>query len=100
MVKATRRRDEGDETSESGPRIVVVNMFRTQPVSFQYIGGSVRLGPMESAEIDRRYLASPELAQLVATGAVTVTDSPAGSERATPSGEEDDRPARSARVEK
>ena len=59
---------------EETATITVTNAYRNQPVMFHFLGGSIRLGPLESQDIDRACLASPELAQMVLTGIVTVRD--------------------------
>ena len=57
-------------------RIVVTNVHRNQPVLFHVFGGSVRLGPGESRELDAHCLSSPELTKLVGTGRVTTQAAP------------------------
>jgi hypothetical protein len=59
---------------ESERKIAVTNTYRNQPLLFHVPGGSVRLGPLETREISREFLASPELSRLVLTGAVRVRD--------------------------
>jgi hypothetical protein len=48
-------------------------MCRHRPILFHYRGGSARLGPLETLELDSASLASPELAQLAAGGTVRVS---------------------------
>lgn len=57
-------------------RIAVTNTSRNHPILFHFVGGSLRLGPLETRVIDQRCLASPELSHLVGTGAVKVSDAP------------------------
>lgn len=103
MAKAARSREESEtKREEVAARVIVTNLFRTQPVSFHYCGGSTRLGPLESKELDRSLLVSPELAHLIAAGAVQIADAPARAPRteveaAAPEGE---RPSRSTAGEK
>jgi hypothetical protein len=66
------------ETPPSG-KLTVTNTYRNQPVLFHFFGGSMRLGPLETQEVDRDVLASPELGHLVATGVVLVGEPGAGS---------------------
>lgn len=104
MAKAARPREESETKREEVPaRVIVTNLFRTQPVSFHYCGGSARLGPLESTELDRSLLASPELAHLIAAGAVQIADPPARATRAEAEAEaapEGERPSRSTAGEK
>lgn len=64
-----RAREERDSET-----ITVTNAYRNQPVIFHFLGGSLRLGPLESQDISRTCLTSPELAQLVLAGIVTVSE--------------------------
>ncbi len=64
--------------AEAAPaRIAVTNMCRDRPVLFHFRGGSARLGPLETQEIDTAALASPELTHLAASGTVHVRHVPA-----------------------
>jgi hypothetical protein len=67
---------ESTERQRSKParRIAVTNMHRYQPLLFHVIGGGVRLAPLETRELDRDCLASPELSGLVRVGAVRVVE--------------------------
>ena len=47
-------------------------MFHPAGEAIHYCGGSTRLGPLESKELDRSLLVSPELAHLIAAGAVQI----------------------------
>jgi len=53
-------------------KVVVTNTYRNQPILFHVIGGSVRLGPFETRQLDRACLSSPEVSHLVLTGALRV----------------------------
>lgn len=76
MGKSTPRRDvSAKEPAVS--KVIVMNLYRTQPLSFHFRGGSARLGPLEKRELDRRVLSSPELAQLISIGAARVIEPPA-----------------------
>jgi hypothetical protein len=54
-------------------KVTITNTYRNQPLLFHFLGGSVRLGPLEAQDVDRSLLRSPELAHLVLTGVVTVS---------------------------
>jgi hypothetical protein len=90
-MKATADKDEAQLSS----KIAVTNTYRNQPLLFHVVGGSVRLGPFERREISRDHLTSPELAHLVLTGAIQVSelDPPDASE----SPEDDDASTRQSR---
>ncbi|MEP7305173.1 MAG: hypothetical protein ABJA98_06615 [Acidobacteriota bacterium] len=76
MARTTNREPAAEPTAAPlpGHQIAVTNLYRNQPILFHFMGGSVRLGPLETQEIDRGCLASPELAHLVSTGAVKVSE--------------------------
>jgi hypothetical protein len=75
MVKTTKDREDAPPPSAArGGDITVMNLYRNQPLSFHYLGGSVRLGPLESRKVSRGALSSPELAHLRSIGAVSVED--------------------------
>jgi len=76
MVKTTKEREHhaaAPHPSGAG-EITVRNLYRHRPVSFHYLGGSARLGPLEARRLGRGSLASPELTHLVSIGAVSVSD--------------------------
>jgi hypothetical protein len=76
MAKTPKDRDQPAEAHPplSAPeRIAVTNMCRHRPILFHFAGGSARLGPLETLELDHDTLASPELAFLVASGEVQVS---------------------------
>jgi hypothetical protein len=62
------------EKSKPARRIAVTNVHRYQPLLFHVFGGGVRLAPLETRELDRDCLASPELSGLVRMGAVKVVE--------------------------
>jgi hypothetical protein len=64
----------GQQEPVPSSSIAITNTYRNQPLLFHVIGGSVRLGPFETREISRDHLGSPELAHLVASGAVLVRE--------------------------
>lgn len=76
MAETTRRADRSSESAGS-TKIAVTNTHRTQPILFHFVGGSLRLGPLETGVLDRRCLASPELSHLIGTGAVKLAEAPA-----------------------
>jgi hypothetical protein len=65
---AERQRD------QAARKITVTNMYRDQPILFHVIGGSVRLGPFETRELDPACLASPEVSHLVHAGILRVRE--------------------------
>jgi hypothetical protein len=78
----TRPREAAEERADApAAKVTLTNLYRTQPLSFHFSGGSARLGPLEQREVDRSCLSSPELAHLIATGAVKLSEgsAPAGS---------------------
>jgi hypothetical protein len=62
------------QREEAAQKIAVTNMYRDQPILFHVIGGSVRLGPLETRELDRDCLASPEVSHLVGAGVLRVRE--------------------------
>lgn len=62
------------ERRQRARKLAVTNTYRNQPILFHVLGGSVRLGPFETRELNRDCLASPELLQLVRTGVVQVRE--------------------------
>lgn len=62
------------QPSQSAGKVVVTNTYRNQPLLFHVIGGSVRLGPFETRELDRDCLASPEVSHLVGAGVLRVRE--------------------------
>jgi len=60
------------QQGESADKVMVTNAHRNQPILFHVMGGSVRLGPFETRVLDRSCLASPELSELLLTGALRV----------------------------
>jgi hypothetical protein len=77
MAKTPKEREQpaaAPSVARSPERIAVTNMCRHRPILFHFRGGSARLGPLETQELDQASLASPELAQLVASGMVQVID--------------------------
>ena len=60
------------ERDEPERKITVTNMYRDQPILFHVVGGSVRLGPFETRELDAPCLASPEVSDLVRAGVLRV----------------------------
>jgi hypothetical protein len=65
-----------ERPAESAPpkRIAVTNTSRNQPIVFHFVGGSMRLAPLETGVLDGRCLTSPELSHLVATGVVSLSE--------------------------
>jgi len=63
---AERQRD------QAAQKVTVTNMYRDQPILFHVIGGSVRLGPFETRELDPACLGSPEVSHLVQAGILRV----------------------------
>src|SRR5437762_3215429 len=76
MVKTMKREQAAEPAAAppSGDKIAVTNMYRNQPLVFHFLGGSVRLGPLETQEVDRECLASPEVAHLITSGALQMRD--------------------------
>jgi hypothetical protein len=62
------------QREQAARKIAVTNKYRDQPILFHVIGGSVRLGPFETRELDRECLASPEVSHLVAAGVLCVRE--------------------------
>jgi hypothetical protein len=62
------------ERDEPERKITVTNMYRDQPILFHVVGGSVRLGPFETREVDAACLASPEVSDLVRAGVLLVRE--------------------------
>lgn len=60
------------ERDEPARKVTVTNIYRDQPILFHMVGGSVRLGPFETRELDAACLASPELSDLVRAGVLRV----------------------------
>jgi len=84
MVKTTKDRDHAASPAAPGGDVRVTNLYRNQPVVFHFLGGSVRLGPLESASVSRVCLSSPELGHLQSIGAVSVGEPAATSAAPTP----------------
>ena len=59
---------------QAARKVAVTNVYRDQPILFHVIGGSVRLGPFETRELDRDCLASPEVSHLVSAGVLRVRE--------------------------
>jgi len=62
------------QREQAARKITVTNMYRNQPILFHVIGGSVRLGPFETRDLDRDCLASPEVSHLVGAGVLRVRE--------------------------
>src|SRR5262245_45754587 len=72
MAQTTESAERQDEPAAR--KVAVTNMYRDQPILFHVIGGSVRLGPLETRELDRECLASPEVSHLVGAGVLRVRE--------------------------
>jgi len=72
MAETTQSAERQHE--QAARKIAVTNMYRDQPILFHVIGGSVRLGPFETRELDRDCLASPEVSHLVDAGVLRVRE--------------------------
>ena len=59
-------------------QIAVTNTSRNQPIVFHFVGGSMRLGPLETGVLDGRCLTSPELSHLIAIGVAQIGEASAG----------------------
>jgi hypothetical protein len=70
MTETTQSAEQ--QPDQAARKVTVTNMYRDQPILFHVIGGSVRLGPFESRELDRECLASPEVSLLVQAGVLRV----------------------------
>jgi len=85
MAKTPKEREQSvaaPAAARSPERIAVTNMCRHRPILFHFRGGTARLGPLETQELDHASLASPELTHLVASGMVRVSEVPAPAEGA------------------
>jgi hypothetical protein len=65
---------EQQQPRQEQAKVAVTNTYRHRPIAFSVIGGSVRLGPLETCELDRDCLALPELSQLILSGIVQVRE--------------------------
>ena len=63
------------ERADPARKVTVTNMYRDQPILFHVLGGSVRLGPFETRELDSACLASPEVSDLMHAGVLRVQES-------------------------
>jgi hypothetical protein len=65
---------EKQQPRQEQAKIAVTNAYRHRPITFSVTGGSVRLGPLETCELERDCLHSPELSQLILDGIVQVRE--------------------------
>jgi hypothetical protein len=73
MAKIKGRDERVADTGAKPPgTVALTNLYRHQPILFHFRGGSVRLAPLETQQVERACLESPEVARLLAVGALAV----------------------------